>query len=163
MSNARSRSAILAFALLLGLSFAPALVSEARAELVETEHYSVELPDTWQKLQDNVADNLTITVFATKSRDCTVTTIVGRTGGASLETIGESFARQYQAKTRLEVNKHKVGTFAYEDSNNEDGLVFVTTQDNLYMVVTMTGSLRKARAFLKDFSAKDYPDLVPKL
>ncbi len=161
MSNARLKSAFLAFALLLGISLA-AFASEARAELLETEHYSVELPDTWQKLQDNIADNLAITVFATKSRDSTVTTIVGRTGGASLQTVGESFARQYQAKTRLSV-KNKVGTFTYEDSNKEEGIVYITTQDNLYMVVTMTGNLRKGRAFLKDFSARDYPDLIPKL
>ena len=56
-----------------------------------------------------------------------------------------------------------LGTFSFKDTENEDGYAYITTQDALYMVVTASGNLRKARSFIKEFQTDDYKDLIPYL
>lgn len=144
------------------LSLLPCLAAPAFADdtAFVTDFYEVTLPDNWQKLQYSNSETLDIAVLATKNRDCILTTINGRSGGASLKTITECFAQQYQAKSSPTV-KGKLGSFTFEDADGEDGTAYVTVQDQTYMVVTISGNLRKGRALLKSFSSSSFPDLLP--
>ncbi len=133
-----------------------------RAETVDTEYFSVELPDAWQRLRESSSSSIDICVFATKNRDTLLTTMVGNNGGADLAAITRCFAQQYKA-TQEPVFRNDTGSFPYRNFDGTDGDVFIRLQDSLYMVVTTSGSLRKAKLFYKHFKSKDYPDLLPSL
>ncbi|MBU3831630.1 MAG: hypothetical protein H9993_02815 [Candidatus Desulfovibrio faecigallinarum] len=134
----------------------------AQADKLETKYYTVDLSDTWQQLQNSDEDTLDIIVLATKNRDCILTTINGRSGGASLKTITQCFAQQYQSKGNPSV-KSKLGSFTFKDVNGDDGIAYVTVQDQVYMVVTISGNQRKGKSLLKNFSSDSFPDLVPSI
>ena len=132
--------------LLLPVCLAASLVLAlpAQAEKLETEYYTVDLPDTWQQLQYSN------------------TTINGRSGGASLKTITQCFAQQYQSRSGAQV-KGKYGTFSFKDVNGDDGMAYVTVQDQVYMVVTISGNQRKGRSLIKEFSSETFAELIPAL
>ncbi len=146
------------------LPLLPGLAPRAYAadEPFVTDYYEVTLPDNWQKLQYTNGETLDIAVLATKSRDCILTTINGRSGGASVKTITQCFAQQYQA-TRTPSVKGKMGSFVFKDATGEDGTAYVTVQDQTYMVVTVSGNQRKGRSLVKAFSSAAFPDLLPSL
>lgn len=150
--------------LLLPICLAASLVLAlpAQAEKLETEYYTVDLPDTWQQLQYSNGETLDIVVLSTKNRDCILTTINGRSGGASLKTITQCFAQQYQSRSGAQV-KGKYGTFSFKDVNGDDGMAYVTVQDQVYMVVTISGNQRKGRSLIKEFSSETFADLIPAL
>ncbi len=133
-------------------------VLPVRAEIVENDFYTIDMPDSWQTLQSDSSPTFNIYVYATKSRDAVITVVIAASGGASLETITNSFAQQYKAKGRV---KNKLGSFTFRDANETSGTGYVTVQDNLYMVLTVNGNLPKARAFIKNFSSEKYRDLIP--
>ena len=150
---------LLSLVCLLSLVLIP---GTSQAEKITTDYYTVDMPDSWQKLQENLSNSISIYVYATKSRDCVVTTVIGNNGGADLETITSCFAQQYKSRKKPVV-KNNMGTFSFKDTENEDGYAYITTQDALYMVVTASGNLRKARSFIKEFQSDDYKDLIPYL
>lgn len=153
------KNIFLSLVCLLSLVLCP---GTSQAEKITTDYYTVDMPDSWQKLQENLSNSISIYVYATKSRDCVVTTVIGNNGGADLETITSCFAQQYKSRKKPVV-KNNMGTFSFKDTENEDGYAYITTQDALYMVVTASGNLRKARSFIKEFQSDDYKDLIPYL
>ncbi len=137
-----------------------ALPAPACCEVLENDYYKIDMPDTWQRLQEDVSTSVAIHVYATRNRDTVMTTIISTSGGADLATITRSFAQQYKAGGRTSV-KNNMGTFSYVSSSEVDSYGYVTLQDNVYMVVTVSGNLRKARQFMKCFSSQDYDALLP--
>ena len=77
---------------------------------VKNDYFSVDLPSDWQLLQDDNDNAITLSVYATKSRDTIVTTIIGSNGRADVATIVKSFAQQYKAEESL-VRKDGQGMF----------------------------------------------------
>lgn len=129
---------------------------------VKNDYFSVNVPSDWQLLQDDNDNAITLSVYATKSRDTIVTTIIGSNGRADVATIVKSFAQQYKARDSL-VRKDGQGMFIFKSYDGMDSTGYVTVYDRLYMVVTVSGNVRKARNFLKHFQSADYAELLPKL
>ncbi len=148
------------FLLLLFLVFSS--VAAASADDVKNDYFTVDIPSDWQLLQDDNDNAITLSVYATKSRDTIVTTIIGSNGRADVATILKSFAQQYKAEESL-VRKDGQGMFIFKSYDGMDSTGYVTVYDRLYMVVTVSGNMRKARNFLKHFQSTDYADLLPKM
>ena len=135
----------------------------AQADVVKNEYFSVDIPSDWQLLQDdNDSSSISLSVYATKSRDSIVTVIIGSNGKSDMETILKSFAQQYKAAESF-VRKDGQGFFAFKSYDGMDSTGYVTMDDRLYMVVTVSGNLRKARNFLKKFQSEENEALLPKL
>ncbi|MDO5536938.1 MAG: hypothetical protein Q4F72_05375 [Desulfovibrionaceae bacterium] len=143
------------------LAAALCLPAPAGAEKLTTDYFTIDMPDSWQRLQDSSSNTFSISVYSTKNRDTVLTTVIGTNGGADVATITKSFSQQYRAE-RISV-KNGQGTFWYTSSAGIESSGYVTVQDANFMVVTVSGSLRKARVFMKSFSSNDYADLLPKL
>ncbi len=138
-----------------------ALPAPALCEVLENDYYKIDMPDSWQRLQEDVSSAAAIHVYATRNRDTVMTTIISTSGGADLAAVTRSFAQQYKAGSRTSV-KNGMGTFSYVSSSDVESTGYVTMQDNVYMVVTVSGNMRKARQFMKSFSSEDYDALLPK-
>ena len=149
------------FFLLLFFVFSSVAAVSADDE-VKNDYFSVDLPTDWQLLQDDNDNAITLSVYATKSRDTIVTTIIGSNGRADVATILKSFAQQYKAAESF-VRKDGQGIFIFKSYDGMDSTGYVTVSDRMYMVVTVSGNLRKARNFMKNFQSAEYADLLPKM
>ncbi len=146
--------------LLLVFVFGPA--AAVSADTVKNDYFSVDVPSDWQLLQDDNDNAIALSVYATKNRDSIVTTVVGSNGRADVATILKSFAQQYKAEESF-VRKDGQGMFIFKSYDGMDSTGYVTVSDRMYMVVTVSGNMRKARNFLKSFQSAEYADLLPKL
>lgn len=129
---------------------------------VSCDMYTVELPKNWDVLRTTDLGSATVVVFTTKNRDAEATVVAGESGGSPLSTIARCFAQQYGADGKASI-KNNVATFSFTDSGDGDSQAWVTTQDNVYLVITLSGNLRKAKSFIRTFESSRYSKLLPKL
>ena len=145
---------VAAIALVLSLA-CPQLV-----QALETTYFSVDLPDSWELMQQRETGGVTMAIFGTKSRDVLVTTVVSSAGGVELKAIAENFALQYKARRAPQV-KNGQASFSYTPYDKGEGQAWLALQDDIYMFTTAEGDLRKAREFIKKMKSEKYPSLIP--
>lgn len=150
--------AAILFVLLFSLAAAP-----AGAQAIETAYFAVDMPDSWELMQQRETGGITMAIFGTKARDARVTTVVSATFGIDVKTIASSFALQYKAKRQPAISKGGQASFAYNTYEGGDGMAWLAVQDDYYMFTTAEGDLRKARDFVRKLSSTKYPGLVPSL
>jgi hypothetical protein len=133
-----------------------ALSCPALAETVSNDFYKVDVPESWEMIQNNNQSGIYINVYTTATRDATLTTAISSAGNADMTLIAESFAEQYGANDPP-VIKENHATFSYENFEGVDSTAFMALQNGQYIIVTIAGDLAKGKAFLKEFRSEKFP------
>ena len=133
-----------------------ALSCPALAETVSNEFYKVNVPESWEMLQSNNQSGICINVYATATRDASVTTAIASAGSADMTLIAENFAEQYGAN-EPPVIKENHASFSYENFEGVDSTAYMALQNGQYIIVSISGDLAKGKAFLKEFRSEKYP------
>lgn len=133
-----------------------ALSCPAFAKPVSNDFYKVDVPESWEMIQNNTQSGICINVYTTITRDATITTAIASAGNADMTLIAESFAEQYGAGDPPAV-KENHATFSYENFEGVDCTAYMALQNGQYIIVTIAGDQAKGKAFLKEFRSEKFP------
>lgn len=144
------------------LLFVMLLATPVLAEEVSTKYISVTLPDNWKAVMAPTENQGTTTViFSNSAGNSTVGFVTGPSGGADAKTVAQMFANQFKSP-KPPVEKNGQYTFAFTQQKTPCQ-AWVTMDDDIFMVTTITGDRKVGMAFVKKHvKSAEYPDLLPK-
>lgn len=125
------------------------------------KYYKVKLPDDWKAIMPPTDKQGTVSaIFAANTGAPVVTIIIGPSGGADAKTIAGMFAEQFKAPNPP---AEKNGTFTFSfPMQNATAKAYIATQDKDFMVTTISGNVRQAKAFIKNSITSDnWGSLLP--
>ena len=136
-------------------------ITTLHANELNCPYFSVTLPNDWQAISPpSETQGLTSAVFSKNASSTTVAILVGQRHGTDAKTIAKYFASQFKAYQNPEEKKSRY-TFNY----TQQGLqcqAWVSTQDEIFMVISLIGNPREAMNFVKNnITSKTYTKLIP--
>lgn len=124
--------------------------------------YKVKLPDGWKAiLPPSEQQGVVNAIFARNSGSPAISILIGKNGGADAKTIAGMFAEQFKSPKPPAENKGQY-TFQYPQHDGITANVTVSCADDYFMVITVTGSMKEARQFIRDnIKSDEYKELFP--
>lgn len=129
----------------------------------ECQYYTVTLSPGWTVVTPPTENQGTVTsVFKSNNGGVAVMLVLGKLGGAEAKTIAEMFAEQFKAeKPPVAKNGQYTFTFIRDGKPCE---AFITSQDDIFMVTTISGNRKEATNFIKkQVKSEEYSKLLPQL
>lgn len=127
----------------------------------ECQYYTVTLEPGWTAITPPIENQGTVTsVFKSNSGGVAVMLVLGKLGGADAKTVAEMFAEQFKAeKPPVAKNGQYTFTFLRDGKPCE---AFITSQDDIFMVTTISGNRKEAMNFIKkQVKSEEYAKLLP--
>ncbi len=139
---------------------APNAEKSAPAEY-SCKYFTVKMPEGWKAIVPPTEQQGNVNaIFARNTGMPVVTMVIGPNLGANAKTIAEMFSEQFKAdKAPVEKNGQYSFTFPQNDLTAR---AFITVEGSEFMVMTIVGSQKEGRDFVKKYiHSEEYAKLLP--
>ncbi len=125
------------------------------------KYFTVKMPEGWKAIVPPTEQQGNVNaIFARNTGMPVVTMVIGPNLGANAKTIAEMFSEQFKAdKAPVEKNGQYSFTFPQNDLTAR---AFITVEGSEFMVMTIVGSQKEGRDFVKKYiHSEEYAKLLP--